>query len=61
MLGQVAVDDKTNEIGAILSLLRVLQGKVFTIGALLMQRLVAQGYLSADPRRACERLDMQVA
>lgn len=44
VLGQVAVDDKTNEIGAILSLLQmlVLDGRVFTMDALLTQRPVAQ-------------------
>jgi predicted transposase YbfD/YdcC len=44
VLGQVAVDDKTNESGAILPLLQrlVLEGRVFTMDALLTQRPVAQ-------------------
>jgi predicted transposase YbfD/YdcC len=43
-LGQVAVDDKTNEIGVILDLLKeiMLEGKVVTCDALLTQRAVAQ-------------------
>ena len=42
--GQVAVDDRTNEIGAVADLLRglVLDGRVFTMDALLTQREVAQ-------------------
>ena len=41
---QVAVSDKTNEIGALEDLLRrlVIEGQVVTIGALLTQRHVAQ-------------------
>jgi predicted transposase YbfD/YdcC len=43
-LAQVAVDDKTNEIGAVQALLRglVLEGRVVTMDALLTQRAVAQ-------------------
>ncbi|MEJ7713067.1 MAG: ISAs1 family transposase [Pyrinomonadaceae bacterium] len=43
-LGQVAVSDKTNEIGVILDLLKeiMLEGKVVTCDALLTQREVAQ-------------------
>ena len=43
-LGQVAVSDKTNEIGVILDLLKelMLAGKVITCDALLTQREVAQ-------------------
>lgn len=43
-LAQVAVDDKTNEIGAVQAVLRalVLEGRVFTMDALLTQRAVAQ-------------------
>ena len=44
VLGQVAVDSKTNEITAILPLLRtlVLEGRLITMDALLTQRAVAQ-------------------
>lgn len=43
-LGQVSVADKTNEIGAAPELLRglVLEGRVFTMDALLTQRAIAQ-------------------
>lgn len=43
-LGQQAVDDKANEITAILPLLRglVLEGRIFTRDALLTQRVVAE-------------------
>lgn len=43
-LGQVAVSDKTNEIGVVLDLLKglMLEGKVVTCDALLTQREVAQ-------------------
>lgn len=43
-LGQVAVDDKTNEITAVHALLRglLLEGRVFTMDALLTQEKVAQ-------------------
>ncbi len=43
-LGQVAVNDKTNEIGAAPDLLAdlVLEGRVFTLDALLTQRTIAQ-------------------
>lgn len=46
-LGQVAVDDKTNEIGACPALLAglVLEGRVVTMDALLTQREVAQTIL----------------
>jgi len=49
-LGQVAVDDKTNEIGAVLELLNllVLEGCVVTTDALLTQRKVAQKVLDGD-------------
>lgn len=42
--GQVGVDDKTNEIGTVAELLRgvLLEGRVFTMDALLTQREVAQ-------------------
>jgi predicted transposase YbfD/YdcC len=43
-LAQVAVDDKTNEIGAVQAVLRglVLEGRVLTMDALLTRRAVAQ-------------------
>lgn len=43
-VNQVAVDDKTNEIGAIATVLAglVLEGRVFTMDALLTQRAVAR-------------------
>lgn len=43
-VAQVAVDDKTNEIRAITTVLRslLLEGRVFTMDALLTQRAVAQ-------------------
>jgi predicted transposase YbfD/YdcC len=43
-IGQVAVDDKTNEIGVVLELLALLllEGRVFTLDAMLTQREVAQ-------------------
>lgn len=43
-LGQQAVGDKTNEIGHVVPLLRglVLEGRIFTMDALLTQRSVAQ-------------------
>ena len=43
-LGQKAVDDKTNEITHVISLLRdlVLKGRIFTMDALLTQRAIAQ-------------------
>jgi len=42
--GQVAVDDKTNEIGAVATLLQglLVEGRVVTMDALLTQRAVAQ-------------------
>jgi predicted transposase YbfD/YdcC len=48
-LAQVAVDDKTNEIGAILAVLRgvLLVGRVVTVDALLTQRTVAQAIIDA--------------
>jgi len=44
VLGQVAVDDKTNEITAIIALLDllVLQGRLVTVDALLTQKTIAQ-------------------
>jgi len=44
MLGQVAVGDKTNEIGAMPDLLAdlILEGRIFTMDALLTQRSIAQ-------------------
>ena len=44
MLGQVAVDDKSNEITAVPRLLELLslRGKVVTAGAMHCQRQVAQ-------------------
>ncbi|GAC1433835.1 MAG: ISAs1 family transposase [Chloroflexota bacterium] len=47
-LAQVAVDDKTNEIGAVQAVLRslVLEGRVLTMDALLTQRAVAQTIVS---------------
>jgi len=49
-LGQVAVDDKTNEIGVVLELLAmlVLEGRVFTMDAMLTQREVAQTIVAGD-------------
>jgi hypothetical protein len=46
-VGQVAVDDKTNEIGGVQELLKqlVLEGRVVTMDALLTQRSVAQTVL----------------
>lgn len=43
-VGQQPVDDKTNEISAVVPLLRslVLEGRIFTMDALLTQRAVAQ-------------------
>ena len=48
-LGQVAVDAKTNEIGAAPELLRglVLEGRVFTMDALLSQRAIAHTLVDA--------------
>jgi DDE_Tnp_1-associated/Transposase DDE domain len=48
-LGQVGVDDKTNEIGAAPELLRglVLAGRVFTLDALLTQRAIARTLVDA--------------
>lgn len=44
VLGQVAVDSKTNEIKAVIPLLNqlVLEGRLFTMDALLTQRAIAQ-------------------
>ncbi|MHB8575414.1 MAG: ISAs1 family transposase [Dehalococcoidia bacterium] len=49
-LGQGGVDDKTNEIGAVTALLRglVLEGRVFTMDALLTQRALAHTLVDAD-------------
>lgn len=49
-LAQVAVDDKTNEIGAIQAVLRglLLVGRVVTVDALLTQRAVAQTVVDAQ-------------
>jgi predicted transposase YbfD/YdcC len=49
-LAQVAVDDKTNEIGAIQAVLRglLLVGRVVTVDALLTQRAVAQAIIAAQ-------------
>jgi len=48
-LNQVGVDDKTNEIGAASGLLEglVLEGRVFTMDALLTQRAIAQTLVDA--------------
>ena len=48
-LGQRAVDDKTNEIGVAVPLLRglVLEGRVFTMDALLTQRAIAEAVVDA--------------
>jgi DDE_Tnp_1-associated/Transposase DDE domain len=48
-LGQGGVDDKTNEIGAVAALLRglVLEGRVFTMDALLTQRGIAHTLVDA--------------
>ncbi|MHB8574905.1 MAG: ISAs1 family transposase [Dehalococcoidia bacterium] len=48
-LGQAGVDDKTNEIGAVTALLRglVLEGRVFTMDALLTQRALAHTLVDA--------------
>jgi predicted transposase YbfD/YdcC len=49
-LGQRAVADKTNEITQIVPLLQglVLEGRIFTMDALLTQRLVAQTIVEGD-------------
>lgn len=49
-LAQLSVDDKTNEIGAAPALLQglVLEGRVFTMDALLTQRAIAQTLVAAD-------------
>ncbi len=43
-VGQEAVDDKTNEIGAVQALLAalVIEGRIFTMDALLTQKTIAQ-------------------
>ncbi len=43
-VGQEAVDDKTNEIGAVQALLAalVMEGRIFTMDALLTQKAIAQ-------------------
>jgi predicted transposase YbfD/YdcC len=48
-LGQQAVEDKTNEITVAVPLLRalVLEGRVFTLDALLTQRAIAQAIIEA--------------
>ena len=48
-LGQQAVDDKTNEITHVVPLLKslVLEGRIFTMDALLTQRTVAQTIVEA--------------